>query len=125
MNRSLLQPDRSSSHVLRIRNGKENSLFDFTHDYEVWKARKDQGLPYERQKQISHPLVGRYLIDQDAQKRYLIEKAYEEWALGWYLKLLIQHDNSHTVVYWESRNKLNPEFDDYVERDNKEYKLEE
>lgn len=91
----------------------ENGTFGFNiqHDYNVWKVRKDRGLPCNRQECLSnHPLKGQKLLNYSNGKTYDIVDVYREWHCGWFVKLLIEHNESHAVIYWENINC----FDDYI-----------
>ena len=72
------------------------------HYIKVCRARENLGLKVEKSLPIDHPLVGKTVTN--GEKTYVVEKAFRQWMWGWYVSLLLNHNNSHCLVFWENVN---------------------
>lgn len=58
-------------------------------------------------------LYGRKLRKKETGKVYNIDRILvEQWTLeggtGWWIKLLVEHDQSHALLYWQNINCTEP-----------------
>ena len=78
-------------------------VYDLDLYRKIRKVRKLNGLPIaDLSVKINYPLVGKQLKSKKTGSIYLIEKAYKQWLWGWYVTLLLEHNKSHAVVFWEN-----------------------
>jgi len=73
--------------------------------------------------QINHPLINKKIINIKTEKIYNIEKAYKQWANGWYIVLLIENNKSHGTWYYRNVSSDNKCILKAIARDAKTYKL--
>lgn len=117
---------KRTGQVHREQDENGSYFFDFNHDFQVWKARKDAGLSVRQQEILTdHFLNGKYLRDKETGDKYLIERVYKEWHGGWYIKLLTQKDGSHGVREWESINCFYPLILRRIKENHKDYEVVE
>ena len=86
--------------------------FDFTHYYEVWKARKDANLPTIKTENITQGnfLTGKRIFRTRDCKPYTIVGVYREWFGGWYIKVIMEDaEGSSAVRNWQSIDCWNPD----------------
>jgi len=104
----VLKPE---GHNIIVERKTDGSCFayDHTQHYEIYKAKKDKGLPTTQQKYLTDsPLLHVKLMEKATWKLYTIEKVIDEWYAGWYRKLLICNNGSHGVVEWENISCFDP-----------------
>jgi len=71
--------------------------------HRVQKARKEAGLPQpEYSIEIDHPMVGRRVVDLTNGREYLVERVHKLWHWGWYTCLLLNHNGSHGMRFWDN-----------------------
>jgi hypothetical protein len=100
--------------------------FNFAHHYEVWKARKDAGLPVTTSKNITdgHPLKGKTVIRKSDGKSYVIKGVYREWYGGWFIKVIMDDVNQSSAVrYWESQGCWHPDILEGITETHQEMEL--
>ena len=84
--------------------------FDKDHDYDVYRARVEWGLPVRANQIIKHPMVGRVVYINHT--RYFVESAHKHWSRGYYVILMLNNfSNSHSQIYFET---LGPCYDEQV-----------
>jgi hypothetical protein len=110
-----------------IREDDESGSFFFNtgHHYEVWKARKDRGLPvYEPEPLPDYYMVGKKVICIDEGRECVVESAMKYWYAGYYISLfLVDKNRSHRVVYWESIGCYHPIILEGIEEANEYVKV--
>lgn len=89
---------------------------------DVIKARKALGKT-KPSTEISHPLVGKQLIEKATGRIYNIEKAHRHWYWGEYLALLIECNQSHTLIAWEAFSCDDPFITENISKAHLRFKL--
>lgn len=117
---------KPEGHCVIVERKADGSCFayDHTQHYEVYKARKEKGLPITQQKYITDsPLLHIKLMEKETGKIYNIEKVIDEWYAGWFRKLLIENNRSHAVVYWENISCFDPIILEGIEETKERFEL--
>ena len=85
------------THLIKQNDG---TFFSSTHYRTVIEARKKAGLPVTNTNQdYAHPWIGKQIRDTKLDKVYNIVSCKKQWHFGWYYALLIEHDDSHGVIW--------------------------
>ena len=85
---------------------QENGIgFDWHHYIDVIEARKKQGLEItDTNQDYDHHLIGKKVRYRDGMI-YNVQSCKKQWHLGWYYALLIERNDSHSVLYMQCEDK--------------------
>ena len=124
----MAQIEHFETRAYKVIERKDNGdffMFNHTHHYQVWKTRKEKGLPVTEQKEFKDsPLIGRKILNKEKNKVCTIEKVVQEWYGGWYLKILmVDNIGSSCVCGWENISNFNPIILEEIETAHKTYEL--
>jgi len=87
-----------------LRKCSEGLFFSWDHYNKVLKARKAFGID-DVDRHILQPsfhLVGKKLRSKLTGKTYNVVRCHKEWWIGWFYSLLLECNDSHVKIYWET-----------------------
>jgi hypothetical protein len=100
--KSIFSPTKGKT-TTRVINGVEwKSTVNYDHWLKSFGIRKEQGLPARNNNLPDHPLVGKQFFDAETNMTYNIKKVVKQWWGGYYIALLVEHNQSHALRYWEN-----------------------
>ena len=104
--------------------GNSVEYYDIDHHIAVIRERRKLGLPVPETKTlVGHELTGKKIRNNETGKIYNIERVCEQWNFGNYIVLLIEHNKSHSVVYWQNVNTVNPITVELIEENQQKFEL--
>lgn len=116
-------PDNSfdASLLFLYHNNDIRMEFNYTLYYETRKASQIESTSIDL---TESPLLNRQLECQNTGDIYNIEcVVLEYYAGGWFMKLLIEHDGSHGVIFWENISSFAESIDNSVYKAHRDFKL--
>lgn len=115
--------DNSFDKSLIFLHHKDDIRMEFNHTlhYETRKVKQVESTSIDL---AESPLLNRQLECQNTGYIYNIESVkLEYYAGGWFMKLLIEHDGSHGVIFWENISSFAESIDNSVYKAHQTFKL--
>lgn len=94
------------------------SYFDQAHWHKVRAVRRQLGIVSRSEvgDRVSHPLVGKNVLDRTSGETYQVESVKKDWLQGWFYTALLSVNGSHRVCLIENKSCVNPGIVEEIEK---------
>lgn len=97
-----------------IQRDKNGTVTMYNHEVsrKVFAARRKDRRELGNIDQPNHELLGKHIRNKETGKEYFVERVKKQFDAGWYYVALINNfNNSHSVVYFQNDSSMCPIID--------------